>query len=130
MNDEAPLVELVVVLFFLVDILSFLHEPNTNGGRQLLWGSELTFTNNERKLKAQEPKPKLKHKKKKTKSSFSTVNFSKVDLLYKCQSVSLYREASRLFTYRDYPHVKWIKTECARIILGSLQLGLHVIGSP
>jgi hypothetical protein len=26
--------------------------------------------------------------------------------------------------------VKWIKTECARIILGSLQLGLHVIGSP
>jgi hypothetical protein len=35
-DDEAPLVELAVVLFFLVDILGFLLEPNTNGGRQLL----------------------------------------------------------------------------------------------
>jgi hypothetical protein len=31
-DDEAPFVELVVVLFFLVDILGFLLEPNTNGG--------------------------------------------------------------------------------------------------
>jgi hypothetical protein len=37
MDDDAPLVELAVVLFFLVDILGLLLEPNTNGGRQLLW---------------------------------------------------------------------------------------------
>jgi hypothetical protein len=46
-DDEAPLVELAVVLFFLVDILGFYLEPNTSGGRQLLWGTEATFTNNE-----------------------------------------------------------------------------------
>jgi hypothetical protein len=34
------LLELVVVLFFLVDILGFLLEPNTNGERQLLCYSE------------------------------------------------------------------------------------------
>jgi hypothetical protein len=34
--------ELAVVLFFHVDILGFLLEPNTNGGRQLLWCSEAT----------------------------------------------------------------------------------------
>jgi hypothetical protein len=33
---------LTVVLFFLVDILGFQLEPNTNGGRQLLWCSEAT----------------------------------------------------------------------------------------
>jgi hypothetical protein len=32
----SPLVELAVVLFFLVDILGLILEPNTNGGRQLL----------------------------------------------------------------------------------------------
>jgi hypothetical protein len=32
--------ELAVVLFFLMDILGFLPEPNTNGGRQLLCYSE------------------------------------------------------------------------------------------
>jgi hypothetical protein len=57
------------------------------------------------------------------------VNFSKGDPLYKCRSVTFYREASRLFTYRDYPHVKRIETECARLILGGLQLGLHVISA-
>jgi hypothetical protein len=62
--------------------------------------------------------------------AFLTVNFSKIDPLYKCRSVPFYREASGLFTYRDYPHVKWIKTECATLIFGSLQLGLHVIGAP
>jgi hypothetical protein len=36
-------VELAVVLFFLVDILGLLLEPSTNGGRQLLWGSEATL---------------------------------------------------------------------------------------
>jgi hypothetical protein len=36
MDDDAPLVELTVVLLFLVDILGFLLEPSTNGGRQLL----------------------------------------------------------------------------------------------
>jgi hypothetical protein len=41
-DDEAPLVELAVVLFFLADILGFLHELNTNGGRQLLCSSEAT----------------------------------------------------------------------------------------
>jgi hypothetical protein len=35
-EDDAPLVELTVVLFFLVDILGLILEPNTNGGRQLL----------------------------------------------------------------------------------------------
>jgi hypothetical protein len=47
-DDEAPLVELAVVLFFLVEILGFFLKPNTNGGRQLLCGSKATFTNNER----------------------------------------------------------------------------------
>jgi hypothetical protein len=92
--------------------------------------AKLPFTNNERNLKAQEPKPKLRQKQKKTKISFSTVNFSKVDPLHKCRSVSFYREASGLFTFREYPHVKRIKTECARLFLGSLQLGLHIIGAP
>jgi hypothetical protein len=36
-EDDAPLVELTVVLFFLVDILGLILEPNTNGGRQLLY---------------------------------------------------------------------------------------------
>jgi hypothetical protein len=31
-DDKAPLVELAVVLFFLVDILGFFLEPNTNVG--------------------------------------------------------------------------------------------------
>jgi hypothetical protein len=63
------------------------------------------------------------------KAFYSTVDFSKVDPLYKCRSVSFYREASGLFTFREYPHGKKIKTECARLFLGSLQLGLHVIGA-
>jgi hypothetical protein len=58
------------------------------------------------------------------------VNFSKVDPLYERRSVSFYREASGIFTYRDYPRVKRIETECNRLILGNLQLGLHVIGAP
>jgi hypothetical protein len=82
--------------------------------------AKLPFTNNERKRKAQEPKPKLQHKQKKTKSSFSTVNFSKAGPFYKCRSVSFYSEASRLFTYRNYPRVKRINRECARLIFGSL----------
>jgi hypothetical protein len=91
--------------------------------------AKLPCTNNEwnLKLKNNNQKPKLKHKQKKTESSFSIVNFSKVDPLYKCRSVSFYMEASRLFTCREYPRVKQIKTGCARLILGSLQLGLHVI---
>jgi hypothetical protein len=35
-DDDAPLVELTVVLFFLVNILGLILVPNTNGGRQLL----------------------------------------------------------------------------------------------
>jgi hypothetical protein len=42
-DDEAPLVELAAVLFFLVDILGLLLEPSTNGERQLLWGSKAIF---------------------------------------------------------------------------------------
>jgi hypothetical protein len=53
------LVELTVILFFLVDILGLILEPNTSGGRQLLWGKpQLSLTNNKGKTKALEPKPK------------------------------------------------------------------------
>jgi hypothetical protein len=41
--------------------------------------------------------------------------------------VSFYREADELFTFREHPRVKRIKTECARLFLRNLQLGLHVI---
>jgi hypothetical protein len=91
--------------------------------------AKLPFINNERKLRSQEPKPKLRLNQKKTKSSFSIVNFSKVDSLYKYRFVSFYREASRLFTYRYYPRMKQIETECARLIFGGLQLGLHIISA-
>jgi hypothetical protein len=60
---------------------------------------------------------------------FSTVDFSKVDPLYKCRSVSFYREASGLFTFWGCPRMNRIETEDARIFLGGLQWGLHVIGS-
>jgi hypothetical protein len=43
------------------------------------------------------------------KALYSTVDFSKVDPLYKCRSVSFYKEANKLFTFREYPHVKRIK---------------------
>jgi hypothetical protein len=92
--------------------------------------AKLPFTNNERKTKLKNQNQNLNSNKQKgTKSTFLIVNFSKADPLYKCRSVSFYREANRLFTYREYPHVKRIKTECARLFLGSLQLGLHVIGA-
>jgi hypothetical protein len=61
------------------------------------------------------------------KGSFINSRFLKSDPLYKCQSVSIYREADKLFTFREYPRVKRIETECARLLLGNLQLGLHVI---
>jgi hypothetical protein len=52
MDEDAPLVELAVVLIFLVDILGLILEPNTNGGRQLLWEQpKLLHTNNEGKQK-------------------------------------------------------------------------------
>jgi hypothetical protein len=63
------------------------------------------------------------------KAIYSTVDFSKVDPLYMCRSVSFYREADGLFTFREHPRVKRIKTECARLSSGNLQLGLHVIGA-
>jgi hypothetical protein len=51
-EDDTPLVELTVVLFFLVDLLGLILEPNTNGGRQLLWGKpQLSHTNNKRRQK-------------------------------------------------------------------------------
>jgi hypothetical protein len=62
-EDDAPLVELTVVLFFLVDILGLILEPNTNGGRQLLWGKpQLSHTNNKRELKLENQKPKCRAK--------------------------------------------------------------------
>jgi hypothetical protein len=63
MDDDAPLVELAVVLFFLVDILGLLLEPNTNGGRQLLWAiAEATEHKQCEGTKAQESKPEYKTK--------------------------------------------------------------------
>jgi hypothetical protein len=64
----------------------------------VLWGSEATFTINEREQKTREPKCR-RMQKKKTKKSFSTVNFLKVDPLYKRRSASFYRETNKLFTY-------------------------------
>jgi hypothetical protein len=63
------------------------------------------------------------------KALYSTVDFSKVDPLYMRRSVSFYREAGGLFTFREHPRVKRIKTECARLSSGNLQLGPHVIGA-
>jgi hypothetical protein len=61
--------------------------------------AKLPSTNNEGKSKGSRNKTKTQTElKRKPKLSFSTVNFLKVDLLYKCRSVSFYREASRLFT--------------------------------
>jgi hypothetical protein len=81
--------------------------------------------------KAQEPKPKLRTKDKgQPKVLYSTVDFSKVDPLYMRRSVSFYREAGGLFTFREYPRVKRIRMECARLSSGNLQLALHVIGAP
>jgi hypothetical protein len=94
----------------------------------VLWGSEATFTNNESELKTRGPEHG-RMQKKRTQNSFSTVNFSKTGPLYKCRSASFYRETNRLFTHWDCPRVKRIDTECARLILGCLQLGLHVIGT-
>jgi hypothetical protein len=81
--------------------------------------AKLPHTNNERKQKTRRLKLRRMHKWK-TKSSFSTVNFSKADPLCKCWSASFYRETNKIFAYRDYPHVKRINIECARLILGSL----------
>jgi hypothetical protein len=69
---------------------------------------------------------RIKHKGQ-PKALYTAVDFSKADPFYKCRSVSFYREANGLFTFREYPRVKRIKTECARLFLGNLQLGLHVI---
>jgi hypothetical protein len=105
-EDDAPLVELTVVLFFLVDILGLILEPNTNGGRQLLWGKpQLSLTNNERELKLENQKPKCKAKRQ-TKASFSAVEISKVDPLYMRRSVSFYREAGRTFYIPRTPSCK------------------------
>jgi hypothetical protein len=42
------------------------------------------------------------------KALYSTVEFSKVDPLYMCRSVSFYREVDGLFTSRGYPRAKRI----------------------
>jgi hypothetical protein len=106
-DDEAPLVELAVVLFFLVDILGLLLEPSKNGGRQLLWDSKATFSQKmKEKLKAQETKPKLRCQQEKTKSSFSIVNFSKGDPLYKYRTVSFYRGGEWTFYMLRIPSYK------------------------
>jgi hypothetical protein len=70
----------------------------------LLWGKpQLSHTNNERRQKL--PKTKMLNEGQ-TKASFSTEDFSKADPLYKCRSVSFYREAGGLFTFREHPRVK------------------------
>jgi hypothetical protein len=77
-DDEAPLVELVVVLFFLVDILGLLLKPSTNGGHQLLWDSEATFSQTmKEKLKAQETKPNSNCTQKKTNALLFNSEFLK-----------------------------------------------------
>jgi hypothetical protein len=122
------LVELAVVLFFLVDILGLLLEPSTNGGRQLLWDSRSYQAQTMRCNKSSRTKTRTQNQRQ-PKVPFSTVDFSKVDPLYKCRTVSFYREASGLFTFRGCPRMKRIETEDARLFLGGLQLGLHVIGA-
>jgi hypothetical protein len=93
--------------------------------------AKLLSTNNEGKTKGSRNKTKTQTQlKRKPKLSFSTLSFLKVDPLYKCRSVSFYREVSGLLTYQEYRRVKWIKTECAWLVLGNLQLGLHVISAP
>jgi hypothetical protein len=97
MDDDAPLVELAVVLFFLVDILGLILDPNTNGGRQLLWRQpKLPRTNNE-------GKPKLKNQnqnsgQRTTKSSFLNSIFLKSRSPLQASLMSFYREAGGLFT--------------------------------
>jgi hypothetical protein len=63
------------------------------------------------------------------KALYSIVDFSKVDPLYKCRSVSFYKETIELFTSRECPRMKRIKTKDARLFLRGLQLGLHVTGA-
>jgi hypothetical protein len=122
------LVELAVVLFFLVDILGLLLEPSTNSERQLLWDSRSYRTQTMKCNKSSRTRTRTQNKRL-PKVPSSTVDFSKVDPLYKCWSVSFYREASGLFTFRGCPRMKRIETEYARLFLGGLQLGLHVIGT-
>jgi hypothetical protein len=63
------------------------------------------------------------------KALFAIVDFSKVDPLYKCRSISFYREVGGLLHFREHPRVKRIKIECARLSSGNLRLGVHVIGA-
>jgi hypothetical protein len=95
----------------------------------LLWRKpQLSHTNNERRQRLKNQNQNSRQRT--TKSFYSTVDFSKVDPLYMRRSVSFYREAGGLFSFREHPCVKRIKTECARLSSGNLQLGLHVIGAP
>jgi hypothetical protein len=80
------------------------------------------------RTKAREPKPKHKTKDNQ-KALFSTVEFWKDDPLYKCRSSPFIGRRTDFFTFQEHPCVKRIKTECARLFLGSLQSGLHVIGA-
>jgi hypothetical protein len=67
----------------------------------VLWEKpQLSLTNNEGKTKAPRLKPKMQNRGQ-LKASFSTVDFSKVDPLYKCRFVSFYREAGGLFTFPE-----------------------------
>jgi hypothetical protein len=73
----------------------------------MLWDSEATFSQTmKEKLKAQETKPKLRCQQEKTKSYFSTVNFSKGDPLYKCQTISFYRGGDQTFYMPRIPSCK------------------------
>jgi hypothetical protein len=92
------LVELAVVVFFLVDILGLLLEPSTNGGRQLLWVSRSYRAQTMKSKESSRTKTRTQNEGQ-PKVLFSTVDFSNNDSVYKCRSVSFYREASGVFTF-------------------------------
>jgi hypothetical protein len=100
--------ELSFTAFLSFSNFSWAYVFPTSEASPLLWAiAEATEHKQWRGTKAREPKPKLKTKDNQ-KALFSTVEFWKDDPLYKCRSVSFYREADGLFTFRGYPRVKRI----------------------
>jgi hypothetical protein len=92
--------------------------PRNARVRRVFWGKpQLSHTNNVRELKLENQKPRCKAKGQ-TKASFSTVDFSKVDPLYKCWSVSFYREAGGLFYISRTPSCKTNQNRMCQAIFG------------
>jgi hypothetical protein len=109
------------------DIDPVTEEPRENPGRTgVVAIAEATVHKQWEETKSQEPKPT---KQRITNSSLLNSRFLKSRSLLQVPFVSFYREANELFTCREDPRVKRIKTECARLFPGSLQLGLHVISA-